>query len=201
MHVETQPPYRRISSKPISVADASQFLAKYLTNSEGHPHLHPDALITPTGVTFSSHGGPTGGVIMHNLRRVAAGLRGEYLEPEATPEPEEQEEQDAPSWKKGKKKGKNTKAEEWQSMSEFEREEGRIEVGEVGERTNVVQDGGEAPEIEAAVGAEMDVVTEGLKKRKIEEGDVDKEARKVAKRERQKQLKRDKERAKAEKSA
>ncbi|KAH4341242.1 hypothetical protein HBH98_182210 [Parastagonospora nodorum] len=32
-----------------------------------------------------------GSVVMHSLRRVAAGMRGEFLEPEKTPEPEEDE--------------------------------------------------------------------------------------------------------------
>ncbi|KAF1950740.1 hypothetical protein CC80DRAFT_225871 [Byssothecium circinans] len=201
MHFETLPPHRHISSKPISRANASKLLEKYLANSEAHPHLHPDALITPTGVTFSSHGGPIGGVVMHNLRRVAAGLRGEYLEPEATPEPEEQD--GGAAYQKGRK-GKRKAAdadvtggaqEEWQNMSEFEREEGQVEVGEVGDRTNVVQEGGEVPEIEVAAGAE-----ESAKKRKPDEGKVDKEARKKAKKERNKQLKKQKEKTKERKS-
>ena len=177
MHFETLPPYRHISSKPISLTDASQILGRYLVNSESHPHLHPDALITPTGVTFSSHGGPTGGVVMHNLRRVAAGLRGEYLEPEATPEPEELDEGSAKS--KGEKGRRKAAAEEeWQTMSEFEREEGQVEVGEVGEeRTNFVQQGGDVAGMEVTAGAEED---EGGQKRKSDEGAIDKEARKRA---------------------
>lgn len=168
-----------------------------MRNSESHPHLHPDALITPTGVTFSSHGGPAGGVVMHNLRRVAAGLRGEYLEPEATPEPEEQEaSEDAHAGKKGKKnKGPKKSAgaeqeEGWTDMATYAQEEGLgMEVGEIGDRTNVVAEGGEEPEIEATNAS-------GEKKKKRKEGDeadggLDKAARKKAKKERDLQRKRE----------
>lgn len=194
MSVDAPPPSRHISSTSISVAAASQMLDTYLRNSELHPHLHPDALITPTGVTFSSHGGPTGGVVMHNLRRVAAGLRGEYLEPEPTPEPEE--EQIAEEFGSGGRGGKKDKrkrsaavdVEGWQDKEEYEREEGGIEIGEIGDRVNVVQDGGEEPEVEVTDG------TSGKKRRKGEEGGdekLDKAARKKAKAERNLQRKRD----------
>ncbi|KAJ4380330.1 hypothetical protein N0V86_004641 [Didymella sp. IMI 355093] len=154
---DAPPPHRLVSSTPIDTATASSMLQDYITNSEAHPHLHPDALITPTGVTFSSHGGPTGGVVMHNLRRVAAGLRGEFLEPEPTPEPEEQFAEREETWKGKKGKGKKTTFTdeeagdaqvEWQDKDVYEREQGEIEIGEVSDRTNVVQEGGEEPEVE-----------------------------------------------------
>lgn len=205
-HVEALPPYRHLSSQSISLTDASNMLDKYIMDSESHPHLHPDSIITPTGVTFSAHGGPMGGVVMHNLRRVAAGLHGEYMEPEPTPEPEDGGEQEVSS--KGRRKGKhgdtdaaavaNTE-DDWMNMSEFEREEGHIEVGDVGPRTNVVQDGGDAPEVEAlgSVGAEGT----DMKKRKGDgEGKIDKEARKKAKKQRHKEHKAKKEQARADKS-
>ena len=140
---------------------------------------------------------------MHNLRRVAAGLRGEFLEPEKTPEPEEQEEEQGGKYKKkGKRRDVETiednkgapdvgaTEEGWVEMSEYEREEGRVEVGEVGTRDHFVEGGGEEPEIEAEG-------EEGSKKRKMEK--LDKEARKKAKKERNKELRREKERKKAEK--
>ena len=79
------PPHRLVSFKPIPMADASSMLDTYILNLEAQPHSHPNALITPTDVTLASHGGPTGGIVMNNLRRIAAGLRGRYLEPEAAP--------------------------------------------------------------------------------------------------------------------
>ncbi|KAF1358011.1 hypothetical protein EJ07DRAFT_167031 [Lizonia empirigonia] len=173
---DAPPPHRLISSKPISTADASTMLQTYITNSEAHPHLHPDALITPTGVTFSSHGGPTGGVVMHNLRRVAAGLRGEYLEPEATPEPEDEEEAGAAEI-------------EWQDKETYEREQGEIEVGDLGDRSNVVGEGGQEPEVEVTG-----------EKRKGADAKLDKEARKKAKKERDAQRKKENEKKRAEKA-
>ncbi|KAF3032520.1 hypothetical protein E8E12_000901 [Didymella heteroderae] len=157
---DAPPPHRLVSSTPVDVATASTMLQDYLTNSEAHPHLHPDALITPTGVTFSSHGGPTGGVVMHNLRRIAAGLRGEFLEPEPTPEPEEQQLADGEQTSNGNTgngngNGKGRKTTfvddneiEWQDKEVYEQEQGEIEVGDISDRTNVVQDGGEEPEVE-----------------------------------------------------
>ncbi|KAL5121905.1 hypothetical protein ACEQ8H_000121 [Pleosporales sp. CAS-2024a] len=189
MSLEALPPARHISSKPISTVDASLMLETYLTHSESHPHLHPDALITPIGVTFSSHGGPLGSVVMHNLRRVAAGLRGEYFEPEKTPEPEE----DSGAKKSSKNKRKDlstTMADaDWQDKAEYEAEQGGVEVGEVGDRTNVVQGGGEEPEIQLTGGAAQN----GAKKRKTgAQAMTDKEARKAAKKEREKAWKREK---------
>jgi hypothetical protein len=200
MSLEAPPPSHKVSSTPISVTDASRMLETYITNSESHPHLHPDALVTPTGVAFSSNGGPMGSVVMHNLRRVAAGLRGEYLEPEKTPEPEENEDENADGLGAGKKFNKKRKGfttlreEDWEDKAVYEQEQGGIEVGEIGDRMNFVQEGGEEPEVQVTTGAEEDT---GVKKRKKEgeasSGDavVDKEARKKAKKERDAQRKRD----------
>lgn len=189
---DAPPPHRLISSKPVSTADASTMLQTYISHSEAHPHLHPDALITPTGVTFSSHGGPTGGVVMHNLRRIAAGLRGEYLEPEPTPEPETEEGAEGEkAWngKKGKaKKTTFTDVEvEWQDKEAYEREQGEVEIGDIGERTNIVKDGGEEPEVEVTG-----------EKRKGGDAKLDKEARKKAKKERDAQRKKELEKQRKE---
>ncbi|KAF2854750.1 hypothetical protein T440DRAFT_464895 [Plenodomus tracheiphilus IPT5] len=192
--LEAPPPSRHISSTPISQTSASQILDTYLQNSEAHAHLHPDALITPTGVTFSSHGGPMGGVVLHNLRRVAAGLRGEYLEPEATPEPEEGgEDADAVAGGFGAKGWKSGGA-EWQDAEVAAQQQDGLVVGEVGERTNAVADGGEDPEVQGA-GEEV-----GNKRKQGDDGTLSKEARKKAKKERDQQRKRDNEMRKAKKA-
>lgn len=194
MSLEAPPPSCHISSTPISLSSASSILETYLRNSEAHPHLHPDALITPTGVTFSSHGGPMGGVVMHNLRRVAAGLHGEYLEPEKTPEPEEDEgdESEKSTWKGNKKGGKGKKnVEEWQDIAEYEQEAGGIEVGELGPRTVTVAEGGEEPEVQATSGTKRKGEGEAA------DGKLSKDARKKAKKERDQQRKRDNEKKNA----
>jgi hypothetical protein len=203
---DAPPPHRLISSTPISLPTASTILATYIAHSEAHPHLHPDALITPTGVTFSSHGGPTGGVVLHALRRVAAGLRGEYLEPEVTPEPEDNNNEDEEfagvdgagvrvSKKGGKGRGTKTTfyenggEVEWLDKEAYERAQGEIEVGDVGERSNVVGEGGEEPVVEVSG-----------EKRKGGEEKLDKEARKRAKKERDAARKKEMEKKRAEKA-
>ncbi|KAH8726347.1 hypothetical protein GQ44DRAFT_706153 [Phaeosphaeriaceae sp. PMI808] len=206
MILEAPAPSRHISSTPISRDDASRMLETYITNSESHPHLHPDALITPTGVTFSSKGGPMGSVVMHNLRRVAAGLRGEYLEPEKTPEPEDNDENTEGANKKiNKKLAKKRKevpavvVDDWQDKAEWEQEEGMVEVEEIGPRTTVVRDGGEEPGVQVTGSAQENATK---KQKKSDEanhghGKMDKDARRQAKRERNGQRKRDAEKQRA----
>lgn len=133
---------------------------------------------------------------MHNLRRVAAGLRGEYLEPEATPEPEEhlEDEGEEGAQSKPNKMGKGNKKTfdevdvEWQDKETYEREQGEIEIGELGDRSNAVGEGGEEPEVEVTG-----------EKRKGGDAKLDKEARKKAKKERDAQRKKENEKKRAEK--
>jgi len=202
MLLEAPPPLRHISSTPISLGSASTMLDKYMENSETYAHLHPDAMITPEGVTFNAQGGALGNPLMHHLRRVAAGLRGEYLEPDLSLEDIDDDQQNATAditvTTGGKKLGKKSKAageEDWQSMSEYQAEQGGIEIGDVGDRTYVVQQGGEEPAVQVtgSKGKES-------KKRKEQaddaqagaNGHMDKAARKKAKKERDAQRKRDK---------
>ncbi|KAK7181389.1 hypothetical protein DPSP01_008728 [Paraphaeosphaeria sporulosa] len=194
MHAETLAPHRVVSSQSITLEKAASILDKYLANSEVHSHLHPDALITPSGTTFGAQGGSTGGVIMHNLRRVAAGLKGNYLEPEPTPEPEGGERNAVDGTKDQPNAGMTdgTAAEDWQDMSEFEREEGAIEVGEVGDRSNFVAQ----EEIEPG-----HLSGEGKKRKTDDAGKLDKAARKKAKKAKDKEFRAQKEKARAEQSA
>ncbi|EUC44544.1 hypothetical protein COCMIDRAFT_97907 [Bipolaris oryzae ATCC 44560] len=198
MLLEAPPPRRQVSSAPVSLSAASAVLEKYLQNSETHAHLHPDALITPDGVTFNAKGGAVGNLLMHHLRRVAAGLRGEYLEPDTTLEAQAEALDAAAADGEG---SKNTGVEqEWQDVATYQAEQGGIEIGDVGNRTNVVQEGGQEPPVQ----------TNDTKKRKKDQahgqtqqsppdGQVDKDARKKAKKERDLQRKRDNA-AKAKKS-
>lgn len=135
---------------------------------------------------------------MHNLRRVAAGLRGEYLEPEATPEPEAGADTEQEDSKRAKSTKKARKAdagveEGWTDMAIYAQEEGLgMEIGEIGDRTNVVEDGGEEPEIETTDGpAGQDKHNKTKTKGRHGEEGVDKAARKKAKKERDQQRKRE----------
>ncbi|KAK5016810.1 hypothetical protein LTR39_001885 [Cryomyces antarcticus] len=73
------PPIVHHHSSPLPQPDALTAVSTHLAESANNPSLHPDALLTPSGVQYSTHGGPTGGLTLHNLRRVEAGLRGEHL--------------------------------------------------------------------------------------------------------------------------
>ncbi|GAB7340619.1 hypothetical protein MBLNU457_7024t1 [Dothideomycetes sp. NU457] len=77
------PPARPVETVPLPPNVALSTLQTFLTATEKYPYLHPDSLIQPGGVKFASSGnGPTGGLILHHLRRIAAGLNGESLIPE-----------------------------------------------------------------------------------------------------------------------
>lgn len=77
------PPARPVKTVPLPPNVALSTLQSFLTATEKHPYLHPDSLIQPGGVNFASSGnGPSGGLIIHHLRRIAAGLNGESLIPE-----------------------------------------------------------------------------------------------------------------------
>ena len=80
------PPFvHQTQAQQISPADAQRSLARYLTKSRSHPYMHPDSFLANSGIRFAIGSGPSGGVALHHLRRIEAGLRGEYREKE-TPE-------------------------------------------------------------------------------------------------------------------
>ncbi|KAF2810091.1 uncharacterized protein BDZ99DRAFT_304198 [Mytilinidion resinicola] len=178
------PPHRAHASRPLSTTEAHSLLTAYLVATETSPHLHPDGLLSTAGVQFATSAGPMGGVVLHNLRRVEAGLRGEHMEPDL----EVLEEEDAKAGAEagledavvGKAlNGKRTvkQAEEgWQDIEEYQREQGPI-IGEIEDRSNFVADGVEEP-----------VVVEHVEVPKL-----DKAARKKAKKEREEKKKREKE--------
>jgi hypothetical protein len=80
------PPFEHHTQpEQISPESAQQSVAKYLTRSESRPYMHPDSFLASTGIRFAIGSGPKGGIALHHIRRIEAGLRGEYLEKE-TPE-------------------------------------------------------------------------------------------------------------------
>jgi len=72
------PPHRSTDALPVSQEVALQFLSTYLTASKTSPHLLPNARLEPSGPTSGSS---NSSVTIHNLQRVEAGLRGEWLAP------------------------------------------------------------------------------------------------------------------------
>ncbi|KAK3114120.1 hypothetical protein LTR53_007866 [Teratosphaeriaceae sp. CCFEE 6253] len=71
-------PYTSLTAR-LSPSTAHSALADFLTLTETHPHLHPDAHLSTSGITFAAQSGPRGGLALHHLRRIEAGLRGERL--------------------------------------------------------------------------------------------------------------------------
>lgn len=160
------PPALHHSTAAIPPAAAQALVAGYLARATESPHLHPDALLGASGAAFSVHGREVGGLVLHQLRRVEAGLRGEVLAPEPAFEPE------GP----GELAGGDGRAVDGAGAGELA---GGVEEGEVGRRGNAVADAGRetAVEVEEAGGKG--------------ESAVDREARKRAKKERGKLEKRD----------
>jgi hypothetical protein len=72
------PPTIILSSKPISQSAAHDFLAAYLDRAATDPALQPNASISEHGpISRTTAAAPN--LILHNLKRVQAGLAGEVL--------------------------------------------------------------------------------------------------------------------------
>lgn len=66
-------------TKSLSPAEAQNQLASFLAKTQHNPYLHPDALISTSGISYSAQSGPNGGLAINHLKRIEAGLRGENL--------------------------------------------------------------------------------------------------------------------------
>ena len=163
---------------------AQNQLATFLAQTSTKPHLHPDALLSSTGINFSANSGPTGGLALHHLARIEAGLRGENLVQETQEELEAVfgEEMRAAGTLRGddrrvdaaiektsrSKKSSQERVREWEDGAEFAAQREIVE-GEVGDRigADVVQQGGAVPEIESGAGGKVDAATrKALKKQR-----------------------------------
>ena len=184
------PPIHHHSTTRISPSTALSHLSAYLEATITDPWLHPNALLTENGPITPSAGAGTG-LVLHNLRRVEAGLRGKQLGADLAFDEYGGEGLPGATIAGDAVAGANEipngyingqgKALEggWQDKEEFEREQDIVQ-GEVGRRDNAVdgesvEKGGRMPKVKATRSA------------------GDKETRKRAKKE-----KRKKERAAAE---
>lgn len=73
-------------TKYLSPSEAQPLVAKYVARSLKHAYCHPDSLLEPDGVQYGPKSGRSGGLVMHYLKRVEAGLRGEHLPVESLEE-------------------------------------------------------------------------------------------------------------------
>ena len=179
------PPHRLHSSTQVSPSRALSLLSAYLEATATDPSLHPNALLTENGPITPSSGSSTG-LVLHTLKRVEAGLRGEHLA--ADFKFDKFGGDGLPEFMRGKAEHPvattggsqiehpNGAAEsEWQDKEEFEREQ-EVVGGDIGDRDNAVEgrfeeEGGQVPTVKT-------VSTKNMK---------EKEGRKKAKRERRKQ--------------
>lgn len=72
------PPVHHHSTTHISTSTALLLLSTYLEATITDPALHPNALLTDSGPITPSSGANIG-FVLHNLKRVEAGLEGEHL--------------------------------------------------------------------------------------------------------------------------
>ena len=194
------PPHRSIPSVPINQEVALKYLQAYLEATKSSPHFLPNARLEPSGPTA---GTSSSSVTIHNLQRVEAGLRGEWVAPSLDLG------QNNVKIAKGMDDGTNTgeggegdhmQVDGWQDLDEYQREQS-IEEGEVGPRqAAIAQDGDE--EILNQDGEEQQLPRLPKVKRKHENGVTteqrpkkakDKDARKKEKKARHKEEQRRKE--------
>lgn len=124
------PPHQSIPSIPIPQERALEILQAFLTSSQSTPYLLPNAKLEPTG---PSTGSSNSSVTMHNLGRLEAGLRGEWLAPVL--ELEEGKDKEA---EKKPTKGDNMEVDDWQDPEEYQLEQD-IEEGDLGATLAVEQ--------------------------------------------------------------
>ena len=134
------PPHRHHATRQVVPSEALSLLSAYLTAASTDASMHPNVLLTEAGPITPALGTHQLGLVLHNLKRVEAGLKGERLATDMAPgengkgqgliseggsrEPLDEEIKSA---------GIDTNG--WQDKAEFEREQG-IEQGEIGERSN-----------------------------------------------------------------
>jgi len=204
------PPQRTIPSIPIAQEIALKFLSNYLEATKTSPYLLPNTRLESSGPTAGSS---ASSITLHNLRRVEAGLRGEWLAP--TLELEEGNVTVAEGMDDGTNKGQAVNEEEegegWMDLDEYQREQS-IEGGEVGDRIQGVVEVGdsdfEGPQVVESNNEYEEVPSSHKAKKlkmKLPSGKVskplDKQARKQEKKQRMKQERRLKQEAKIQSKA
>ncbi|KAL8713497.1 MAG: hypothetical protein Q9220_002359 [cf. Caloplaca sp. 1 TL-2023] len=140
------PPIRHHSSRPIDSSQAQRFLAEFLEQAATDHSLHPNALLTdhgPVNPTSTSTG-----LVLHNLERIEAGLRGEHLAAdlsfkifggEGLPTLTDTKARNHTDDEAGIEETGPDLEMDWQDKEEYEREQ-TVDQGEVGTRNNVLEE-------------------------------------------------------------
>ena len=108
-------------------------ISDFLEKSETSSFLHPNALITEQGPVLAFTG-QDGGLVMQNLRRIEAGLRGEQLAADDNlPKPTVNGSTTLtgePDVTAGQQQHNETEMDlDWQNLSEYEQEQEDVETG------------------------------------------------------------------------
>lgn len=197
------PPYHHHSTERISQSHALSLLSSYLAAAATEAYLHPNALLTESGPVTPSSGAHSMGLVLHNLKRVEAGLKGEQLGADLTfqryggeglPDMlvasdgmpgKPSEGFDAPNASVGGLGGGGSgivgdNKVEWQDKTEFDREQ-EVTQGEIGERDNTVGDVGDGyrvPDVEVTKSAADKERKRRKKARKLQQRRADDAKRK-----------------------
>ncbi|KAL8843612.1 MAG: hypothetical protein Q9170_000116 [Blastenia crenularia] len=187
------PPTRNHHTTCIPPSRAQQLLAEFLEDTVTNPSLHPNAILTEDGPVNRS---ASMGLVLHNLKRVEAGLRGEHIAADLSFKNFGGEGLpylmgDAVTNGGGGKEGNRIVAEkdqgaDWQDKDEYEREQA-VEQGELGSRTNTIEDPGIDGE-SSKIGAKIPAV-----KPAREPGQMEKDERARKKKEKRDQKRKDRE--------
>lgn len=122
------PPHRLIESVPVSQEVALKYLSAYLEATKTSPHLLPNARLEPSGPTSGS---TNSSIVIHNLQRVEAGLRGEWLAPKLDLEESVKiTEGMDDGTNKGQAVTNEKEGEGWMDLDQYQREQS-IEGGEI----------------------------------------------------------------------
>ena len=141
-HFVAFPPVVHRSSQQVSTGQAQKLLANFLKRTTTDASLHPNAHLTPHGPVNPSGDGSTG-IVLHNLKRIEAGLRGKHLSADVLFQDlaEGMSDHIATNGGRAESQGQQPEQEfvnDWQDKEEYEREQG-VEQGEVGPRNNAVE--------------------------------------------------------------
>ena len=128
------PNYRSVPSVPVDTETAQKFLEAYLEATISSSYLLPNARLESSGPTTGSS---NSSITIYNLKRVEAGLRGEWLAPSL--ELEETNTANAQGLSGSSSRGPDDMdAEGWQDLDEYQRDQEAIE-GELGPNDTEVE--------------------------------------------------------------
>lgn len=164
------PPTTILSTRSISQAAAHDFLAAYLARAATDPALQPNATVSEHGpVSHTTAAAPN--LILHNLKRVQAGLAGEVLGRDltfakiSTEEENGQQQQSGEGWQD---------CEKWEQGDDVPAEDGDRDGDDYDTRKNKAGGDEEDMEVDEAAGVPASSSA----------GKIDKEERKRRKKER-----------------